>query len=361
MKQIKDFTFRIVAGANVAAIVLMAVVGYSDRINPVDHQFWGVLGLCFPAVLAVNIAFMVFWLCTRKRWALLPFIGLVVCYQPVTTYCALNVGRDVPDGAIKVLTFNVFQYHEWTPENPDPAVVRYILKQNADIVCLEEAELREDMQPQLDSLMASYAYHDTTLSHTGGDRITIYSRFPIIGKESIEYESVNNHSASFWLNIHGDSVAVIVNHLESICLTDEDKSDFKSLVKGDFDREKAADESRTLYHKLGETTSRRAPQADSVAAYVSRQLERGRSIILCGDFNDSPISYCHYRLASLLDDCFVRAGNGLGISYHRDGFYVRIDHIMCSHDWQPYRCKVDRTTDVSDHYPVLCWLKKKKK
>ena len=84
------------------------------------------------------------------------------------------------------------------------------------------------------------------------------------------------------------------------------------------------------------------------------------SIILTGDFNDSPISYVRHRLASVLTDCYVASANGPGISYHYNAFYVRIDNIMCSSHWKPYACRVDNTVKASDHYPIICSLERKK-
>ena len=82
-------------------------------------------------------------------------------------------------------------------------------------------------------------------------------------------------------------------------------------------------------------------------------------MILCGDFNDSPISYAHRTLDKVLTDCYVATGNGPGISYHHNAIFVRIDNIMCSSHWTPYGCKVDRSARHSDHYPIYCWLKRK--
>ena len=36
-KTMKDFTLRIIAGANIATIVVMLLIGYSDRVNPTNH------------------------------------------------------------------------------------------------------------------------------------------------------------------------------------------------------------------------------------------------------------------------------------------------------------------------------------
>ena len=129
------------------------------------------------------------------------------------------------------------------------------------------------------------------------------------------------------------------------------------MVKGGLDRDSMKEESQLLLTKLATACERRAPQARAVAEYVERH--RGMPVILCGDFNDSPISYTRRTIAAPLVDCYAETGNGPGISYHYNGFYVRIDNIMCSAHFTPYRCTVDRTVSASDHYPVYCWLKLK--
>ena len=90
----------------------------------------------------------------------------------------------------------------------------------------------------------------------------------------------------------------------------------------------------------------------------NRGHRKGEPVLLCADLNDNPISYCHDRLAKTLTDCYVATGNGPGISYHYNGFYVRIDNVMCSSDWQPFNFKVDRDIAVSDHYPLWGFVKK---
>jgi hypothetical protein len=189
--------------------------------------------------------------------------------------------------------------------------------------------------------------------------ISVYSKYPILSKEHIPYKSVGNHSAAYQLKIGRDTVLLINNHFETVGLSMEDKEQFKSLVKGDLKKGSAKVESKRLIDKLGEASAIRAPQAEAVARYVSQHSNE--SIILCGDFNDGPLSYVHRTLARNLTDCYKATGNGPGISYHYGGFYVRIDNIFCSNDWVPYGCKVDNKIKASDHYPIVCWLKKRPK
>lgn len=38
IKQIKDFTLNLIAGANVVTVALMLLAGYSDRLYPPDRK-----------------------------------------------------------------------------------------------------------------------------------------------------------------------------------------------------------------------------------------------------------------------------------------------------------------------------------
>ena len=96
--------------------------------------------------------------------------------------------------------------------------------------------------------------------------------------------------------------------------------------------------------------------AKLIVSKMRELMKKNDPVILTGDFNDSPISYAHRRLASELTDCYIASANGPGISYHYNCFYVRIDNIMCSEHWTPYECRVDNTIKASDHYPIVCKL-----
>lgn len=356
-KLLKSFTLHLLTGANVASILVMLVVGYSDRINPVSHPVLANVGLAFPVILAVNLAFLVLWLFLKPRMAFIPVVGLLVCYGPIRIYSPLNVPKTPPEGCVKVLSFNVWTWRDC--DKPDETI-DYIVRENADIVCLQEAgvygERRERIFGRLDSL---YPYRECSLRANNTEETMICSKFPIIRKKDIEFEPTLNSATAYYLLMGRDTVVVINNHLQSNCFSDQEKEAFKTMVKGDMERDSASVESKRLMEKLSSTVLMRGPQADAVAAFV--RSCSGRSVILCGDFNDSPISYVRHTIARELVDCYVESGNGPGISYHNSGFYVRIDNIMCSDDWVPYGCKVDSKVKSSDHYPIVCWLKKRQK
>lgn len=359
-RKIKNFTLQTMAGANIATAVVMFLVGHSDLIDPASFPVLSNAGLAFPIFLVINLAFLVLWIVFNIRGVLIPLLSLLLCYGPVRRYCPFNISHEPPAEAIKVMSYNVWLFAGWEDkkdeENP---ILEYIRKENADIVCLQESGTNEVSQARVDAaLNPIYQYHDT-LKHGTGECITLYSKYPIISKERIEYQSKGNLSGAFQILVDGKPVLVINNHLETTGLSHEEKVQFKTMLKGDMKADTVEMTSKMMLRKLGAATAIRAPQAEAVARYIA--FHSDMPTIVCGDFNDGPISYARRTIAEGLTDCYVETAVGPGISYHHNGFYVRIDHILCSPHFEPFACRVDDKIKSSDHYPIICWLKMRAK
>ena len=355
LKKLKKFTRNMIAGANVATIVLMLLIGYSDRLDPMEFPRLANIGLAFPLFLLINFGFLAFWLLFKKRFALIPIAGFLIGYSPIRTYCPLNLPKTATDSTLKVLSYNVYFAYERVSDGTKERVLDYLRQENADIVCLQEIYFKAD---DYATLHAMYPYVSSEYGSGGTDFITTLSRYPIVKREDMSGEK-GRHSTAVFLDIDGDTVIVVNNHLASTHLSMEDGENFKKILEGNLASDSAAITSKKIAGKLSEATVNRAAQVKLLESFL--QKHRGRSIILCGDFNDGPISHSRYTVAQRLTDCYREAGNGLGISYNENHFYVRIDHIFCSDDWEPQSCKVDSKIKHSDHYPIVCRLKKRPK
>lgn len=119
---------------------------------------------------------------------------------------------------------------------------------------------------------------------------------------------------------------------------------------------------KTLFSKIAHSATERSEMVDAVEDYLAQHKDK--PVILCGDFNDTPISYTRHRVASLgLTDAFRKAGQGFGFSFRRNAIRVRIDHIFCSKDFEPIQAKVDEEAPYSDHQPIsatFVWKNEKK-
>ena len=347
-----------VAGANIATIILMVLVGYSDRLNPADHPVLACVGMTFPFFLLINMLFLFFWLIFKIRMAWIPVLGYLLAYVPINIYMPIHLRTsNLPEGAIKLISYNVCEYggnykYEWGFEK----VRDYLFEEDPDIVCLQE-DVDTWRRYCFIHCQKKFAYNDTVKlgNPDNVNGVGIHTRFPIIRRELIPYRSVANGSAAWYLQVGSDTLLVINNHFEGTHLSFEDRETYKEILKGDLKGDTVRTESKKLLVTLAESAAKRAPQIQAVRRYVEEH--RQYPIILCGDFNDNPISYSRHEMAEVLNDCFTSTGRGLGLSYNQKGIHFRIDHIFCSDDIQPYNCQIDNKMDASDHYPIICWFK----
>jgi len=359
---VKKLAVNMLTGASVVTSLFLVGVGYSDYINPVDFPSLACLGLLFPFFIVANLLMLIVMLIFKWKRALIPIIGFALAYGPIRTYFPIHAKKEVPEECIKIVSYNVCGYGgNYRYEKAVDTIVSYVQRIDPDIVCLQEDHGGKGGNP-VEAWKNIYPYNDTTVvSSISADVINaigIHTRFPIIRKERIQYESTNNGSVAYYLQAGQDTIIVINNHLEHTHLTTADRDNYKKVIRGGMERADAEEEALHIIDQLGIGMSKRAVAADSLCRYVHAHADY--PVILCGDFNDTPISYTRRVISQALTDCFVETGRGLGLSFNQKGFNFRIDHIMCSDHFEPYNCSVDSEMDASDHYPIMCWLEKKK-
>ncbi len=359
LKKVKKVTLRTVAAANLLAVAALLLLGYGGYINPESHPLLASLGLLFPAAALANILFLVFWVLFQWRGCTIPLLGFLLCFPAIRTYWPLNLSGEPPADAIKVLSFNVYVFAAGFREDGMHPTIAYLMESDADIICLQEADYRGAKAQYEEKLKPLYPYYHETQQPYSHDTMILLSRYPIVKHEVIPYESKSNISVAYELDVKGRRVLVVNNHLESNMLNADDRDGFKQMMKGELKQDSAKKESKALLSKLGAAAQIRAPQANTVAGYIQQARQQGMSIIVCGDFNDHPLSYAHHTIARGLTDCYVAGGNGPGFSFNRNWMFVRIDNIFCSDDWEVCGAKVDKEEHSSDHYPIMCWLKKR--
>ena len=358
MKYIKKFIVSVLTIVALMVALLLLVVGYSDHVSPADHPLMGCVGMAMPIAIALNLGMLLLLLmiCWRRAW--IPLSAFVLAYVPIRTYIPLRFSSEPPAGCLKLVSYNVCTYGgNYRYDQALDTVTAYIMARQPDIVCIQEdvsakfnpVEKWKDLMPYNDTVHVSPGIKEINV-------VGIHTRFPIVRKERIDYTAKANGSVAWFLLVEHDTVIVINNHLESTHLTKEQRQSYTDVVNGDTkDRKLVEEQAFDLIEKLTESMVLRAPQADIVHQYI--EAHAPYPIIVCGDFNDTPISYARHTIAQGLTDCYAEAGCGLGLSYNQKGFHFRIDHIFCSQHFTPYKCVVDSEMDASDHYPMLCWLK----
>ncbi len=330
---------------------------YSGYIPPVRWIIPAFLGLFFPALLVAQIGVTIFWLLAwdKRRLLLVAAVWLIslpqlLVYFPISR-AEKSLGTE--EESLRILSYNVcaFGFKPHTKTSPN-ATLQYIKSSGADIVCIQEAMLNQNPWAGVVSktlrsyLDEDYPYINVIRVNRGGSTLALLSKYPIKEAKEIPLPSWVNGAVAYKVDIRGKETLVINVHLESFRLHRVDGEDYLRLAKeGDAIRLKDA-----LRAKLSPTFRSHNIQANIIHDLIQR-YGSGR-VIVCGDFNDTPLSYARYKIGEGLEDAFVSKGNGLGITFHTSPFFVRIDHILFGPAFRALRCEVDKTASESDHYPI---------
>jgi len=346
---------------NVLTALLFIASAFSDRVPPGKSLFFSYLGLVFPFICLLNVFFVVYWLLFRNwKYLLIGVFTFIICWQSVRSYFPLHLKSEpIPEeNVIKVLTYNVmgFAYKDHTEKSPNE-IIKFIAESGADIVCMQEYYFHRSGKglnaTKLNKALEMYPYRSVILVKNTNWGLAVYSKYPISNSRRIDYNSENNGSSIHEIDINGKKLTLINNHLESFKLTMEDKTRYSDFIKGvgpeTFDSLKG-----TIQQKLGPAYLMRAKQARAVAKEI--QNTTSDYLLVCGDFNDTPISYAHRTIKGDLLDAFTESGRGVGITYNQNFFWFRIDNILYSPNMKAIKCQVGNVK-YSDHYPLWCYFK----
>ena len=343
--------------------ILLLLSAYSDHIDPVEWVFPAFLGLAYPFILFANVLFLIFWLLFYRRFIILPILAILLSYPALSNFFQFNFSGSKED-TIKVMSYNVrlFDLYNWTQNiETRNKIFDQLGGQNADIYCFQEFfyteekgkfETRDTLVSFLDAKNFKEAYtHRMRGAQFFG--IATFTRYPIINSGTIKFENDDNNIGLYTdLKINDDTVRVYNLHIASIRFSYDDytfvenidrKNESKTLEKG----------ARAIYFRLKNAFVKRSEQAKQIIDHVSQSPY---PVILCGDFNDTPNSYCYRQFSELLIDSFKESGKGIGNTYIGAFPSFRIDYIFHSEDFESknYYTLPER---FSDHHSIVSQLK----
>lgn len=350
MQYFKRLFISLLLGGNVFIIGFLWLCCACTMVPPSTVPQCVVLTLAFPFFLFADIAFFLFWLIFKARYALVSLLGMLVVGGYVLDYCPLNVrNRETADSTLLVVSYNIGAVGG---EEDFLDFSEFMRQTGADILCLQEVSPTLLTMPCFKAVTDSLGYSVLT----EGTRC-IVSRLPVVERELPEHvvdESGNGTQVGFLL--HGaDTLMVVNNHLESYRLTDDEKSDYKNAIKHP-DSRQSVRTGFALARRIAGSARERGMQVDSLCRLIDTQ--RNYSTIVCGDFNDTPISYACQQVGKRLQNAWRHGGSGVGVSYNQVGFYVRIDHLFFSPDWTCTGARMESGILLSDHYPLFTYLRK---
>ena len=390
----------VMAVCSVIALVLLVIVWLVPRIHPAYMWALPMLGLVAPGIYLSTVILALYWV---VRWRLkralvlgIPvLIGLFsvslfwrssshryeLLYQQLdqvehdlpivqadTTLeekvkndqlYRLRRRRNVlrsnlyPKNSVKILSYNLRSFYGDDGKNSADGVAALIDSLTPDIVCLQEFALGlAEQSERFQKILKRYRQ-----ASFGLDGATARPQMILTTHKMINSGVILTPRSSVWADIllGQDTVRVISTHLHSTGITALDDNYITGYeYLSDTAREAKI---RSIMNRFSENTVLRAYQVDSIRHHLDSLAPRLR--IICGDFNDTPISYTYREMARNMQDAFSACGSGY--SYTFRGFFnmLRIDYVLLPESFEAINYEVPEA-NWSDHRPVFVRFQKQK-
>lgn len=321
-------------------------------------------GLSYPIFLGLTLFWLVFWAFFRSKWAIYSIIVLCIGGKLHFRNFALSnsAANTEQDSGLKVLTYNVRLFDLFNPSYDNALesrnqIFNYIRTEQPDVLCLQEfyrqdKPTRFEIMDSLNAILVTKDYHERS-AHKRATRenygIALFSKYPMIARGDVMFESqgVKDFNYCIFADIvkNQDTFRIYNVHLQSIRLhTDPHIEGAEMQTYGSKKGALAA------YRKLRSAFEKRAEQARRVVEHIKTSPY---PVVVCGDFNDTPMSYTYNQFQLFLQDAFRAGGWGLGTTYVGRLPAGRIDYLFYSPLLTVSDFKIQKNT-ASDHRAVSC-------
>ncbi|MBQ8544805.1 MAG: endonuclease/exonuclease/phosphatase family protein [Alistipes sp.] len=311
----------------VAVVVLFVLTLFVPRLDP---RVWGeltTLGIVAPFVYAAQALMTLYWIMRWRLWVAVPMIliSLFGLFN-VSTFYRMELRRTYAEPkydrqAMKVMTYNVRSFIDDNGKRNIDSMAAMIRSINPDILCFQEFGFKDAM----DTLLKNMNGLPKSLNRNNLSP-AIYSRYPIINAERIDKQK--NY---LWadLVVRDDTIRVFNLHLHSTTIRKADKNYIENNEY--IDDEESEEQLRSMLTRLTENNKLRASQVDTIKQIINASPY---PVIVCADFNDTPVSFTYRKMSRRLRDTYREQGRGYAHSYR--GFYdmLRIDYILCSKEFE---------------------------
>ena len=332
----------------VAAFTLFGLFG--GNANPATSTAMALLVYVLPIFIIADVVLLIFWL-IRKRWhwAAIPGVTILLCIPYIGTIWQPGLFRssDESRAGVKVATYNVAAFGRKATGFQAQAILNEMKNNQVDVLCMQEY-----LEENADTIGNSVYYLKYFSEWAKGkDDMTIFSRFPIMNSETIDFGPGTNNSA-MWadIDVKGKVIRFFNVHLETTgisgTLHKAAKGTLNDPIAAKTDNNKLL---RAIYGNYTRGMIKRAVQADLVAHEIKKSPY---PVVVCGDFNDVPYSFVYKTMKGDLVDGFKEAGKGYMYTY-RGKKSVRIDYIFHSEEGMEGLHYYKKDVSYSDHLPVF--------
>ncbi|NNE29101.1 MAG: endonuclease/exonuclease/phosphatase family protein [Saprospiraceae bacterium] len=317
-------------------------------INPQEVWQASFMGLAYPTLLWGNIFFLGLWLVTKRKWAWLPFITILLGWTSLRSLVAMG-GGDNPKqelSEIQVLSYNtnffgkiMRGYSKSERKENLLALKEFLQDQKANLICIQEFPDDEFYGTRDSTFFPGYS---RAITPTG----SIFSKWEILDHQAAFFQKSGNGYVWADIKTDQDTIRVFNVHLQSNSISQQTND----LEVSDLPEQKTWATIKNILAKVNSRTLKRVDQAEQLKAMMQASPH---PILLTGDLNNTAQSYIYRLLSKGLVDSFRESGWGVGSTYAGKIPGLRIDFIFSDPNSFNVISSEVLEVDHSDHYPLL--------
>ena len=341
----------------VSLSVVLLIAYLTPHVAPSTFGSLTIVGIFAPILYIGEVICLLCWM-IMGRWKIVGVVALLLVpgLFHISDFYNVVYMRQVEQkpsrGSFTLMSYNVRGFRNDSSSRAVDNHVAYFESQElADIVCFQEYALDIPNVERIDSLFNARQnrLYVKDVVESGEVVLRTYSRFPIVGSGSLSGEG---RGTSLWVDVivgKNDTLRVFNNHLHSMNISSEDSSDIEhGKILNDGDR------MQSIVDRIAKNSSIRAEYVDTLRTIVDSSPYRN---IICGDFNDTPMSYVYGELKDGYVDAFKQCGSGYGYTFRPMHGTLRIDYILFSQELEAESYLADKSNELSDHLPITARLK----
>lgn len=330
------------------------IAGHSGTTAPSDSVFMPLAGLLLPVLLILCLFAGAGWMWARSRWAAVPLIAFLGCWDYLSSTVQLgSAPPPIPDAPrLKVGTYNVARFGRELTGYSCRQIAQRMQADGVDIILFQEfggnhAFNVDSLRHVLSHWQHSYLPQtDDNLSHVLP--LAIFSRYPLVHRQSIIFAGTANSSAMCDVVLPDDTIRLFNCHLQTTHVSQKRRTWQRELDANETRRDLLViqDASLTLHGNF-------VKRQEQTVLLDSLIRLSPHPVILGGDLNSLPSSHTYHVLTSLLTDGFRTAGSGYMYTYRYAKHLLRIDYLLHSPTFRATRYYSPSWDFCSDHNPVF--------